>query len=99
MTIPTDLEAYQTEIVVDKLYYIKNSGRGKEREDSAIEVKGGVVNIYGSINRPTILPNDMTLDRTDFSGLDIFDYLPTFLYLTGTATEIYLSSVEVEEVV
>lgn len=99
MSIPDDLETYQTEIQLDTLYYIKNSGRGTEREDSAMEVKGGTVDVYGSIDRPLSPPAGMTLDREGFVGIDVFVYVPTFLYLTGDATSIIVSSLVVEEVV
>lgn len=96
---PADFEAYQTAAAVDQLYYVKNSGRGTEREDSIIEVTGGTVNIFGSLRKPTTPTTDMSLDRTAFSGIDTFASVPTWIYFeddTGTPV-VTLSSITIEE--
>ena len=104
MAIPTGLESYQTVLEVATLYYVKNSGRGTERQTSGIEVKGGTVNIYGSFDEVANLPSpptNMTLTASGFAGIDTFEIIPTYLYIatvTGTP-EIIVSSIEAEAVV
>lgn len=98
MAQPNDLETYQTDVAVDALFYVKNSGRGAEREDSIIEVTGGTVNIWGSLHKPATPLTDMTEDQTAFEGFDIFASVPTWLYFeTDTGSPVVtLSSIEVE---
>ena len=101
MPIPTDLEVYQQDLSVDTLYYVKNSGKGTERQNSGLSVDGGTVNVYGSLHKPASAPADMILDRGAFSGLDSFAWVPTYLYFednTGTPV-VTVSSIEAEEVV
>lgn len=102
MAIPDDLEEYQETLAADTLYYAKNSGRGPaERQNSIMEVKGGTVNIYGSMSKPTITPGDLSLWESDFSGIDVFGAVMTYIYIeTSTGTPIItVSSIEVQEVV
>lgn len=101
MAIPADLEIYQEDVAVDTVFYAKNSGRGDERQNSAIEVTGGTVNIYGSMHKPSTAPSDMSLDRSSFSGIDTFGFIPTYLYFeTSTGSPVVtLSMIETQEVV
>lgn len=99
--IPADKEEYQFEIQPNTLYYVKNQNHGTaERNTVAIEVQGGVVDVYGSMANPTAAsaPTGMTLDRAAFEGFDTFAFVPTFIYLDGAPTSIIVSAIEVEEV-
>lgn len=100
MAVPDNIEIYQKELNVDTLYYIKNSGRGVEREDSALSVIDGSVNVYGSLQKPVSPPIDMVLDKSNFSGMDSFGFVPNYFYLesnVGTPT-ITVSSILAEAV-
>lgn len=92
------IEDYQKAISLDTLYATKNNGNGVERQNSGIEILGGTATIYGSITLPVSPPTGMTAGATDFEGLDTFGFVPNYLYVTGTATSVIVSSIEVEAV-
>lgn len=65
-------------------YALVDSARGTPTLQPAIQVTGGVVNIYGSLAAPATPPSDMVLARQgeNFSGIDVFAHLPNFMYFT-----------------
>jgi len=94
------LEEYQYIIDIDTLYKLKTSNISiLEHLRYNIEVIGGSVNIYGTLDEePASPPVGMFKTRENFIGIIAFDIIPKYLYLTGTATKIILTGIKPTEV-
>ena len=85
------------QINLDTLYTLED-GSGSNQ---AIEVIGGTVDIYGSFKTPSSAPVEMDLTKSGFVGIDKFDVMPKYLYITqdtGTTTHIGLVGLKAEAV-
>ena len=89
----------QTTIVQNKLYKLEGQALILDQGKPNIEVQGGTVSIYGSQKLPVGAPSNMVMTVSGFSGMDIFNVVPNYLFVTGNATSIILSGMSAKEVV
>jgi hypothetical protein len=96
------LDNYKRDILPNKLYKLQPiSISQNDIINYSMEVLGGAVDVYGSYAEtpPPSPPIDMSLDRLNFTGIDSFGDLPTYIYLDGSATRITLNFIEPNEVI
>lgn len=93
------LKDYQTEVKLNTLYKTAAFG-GAEQLVPNIHALGGSVNIYTAQELPTSSPltDEMALNPVAVSTLAGFDVVPSYMFFTGTATQIILSGIQAEEV-
>ncbi len=89
MTVST----LQETIVTGVLYKLEGQVGPIDQVRPSIEVIGGTVDIYGAQKLPTSAPTGMYKTATAFTGIDQFNVVPNYLYLTGSATSIILSGI------
>ena len=90
----------KTELSLNTLYKVTRVGDGAAKTVAPCLEVIGTVNVYGALDQsvtPTP-PDNMSLDAADFTGIAPFGVMPSYLYLTGTATRITISGFDVVEV-
>jgi len=90
------LENYQYIIQPNTLYQLKVLALSmNEKLRYSLEVKGGLVDIYGTYDeQPLTPPNDMSIDYVGFEGIDSFNNVPTYIYISGSPTKIILTGIK-----
>lgn len=94
------LENYQFELEKDTLYKVA-AYSGAEQLQPSLQAKGGTATLYVSQDEPTGSPltDDMIADDTEVDGIKVLVAVPRYILLTGTATSIIASGLQVEEIV
>jgi len=97
------LEGYQTSIVAGKLYEVAALRRYQTVAQLTpnIWINGGTASVYGSNSAtvPTAL-SDMSLPNSnvDLEDMHVFEVVPRYIAVTGTATELVITGLDVREI-
>jgi len=97
----TGIREYQKSVSLNTLYAVVGKGKGDGSSlQPYIESVGGLVNIFGSVQKPDSPPTGMfNFNTNGFVGIEAMAVLPNYLYFTqqsGTTTSIILSGIEAE---